>query len=70
MLMNIVVALVVRILEELGWTEFAVPTLLGLGYGVLSTGLIVGVLGSVAPPWERHLGKRRYRWRSPLALFM
>ena len=42
--MNIVVALVVRILEELGWTGFAVPTLLGLGYGVLGTGLIVGVL--------------------------
>ena len=43
-LMNIVVALVVGILEELGWTGFAVPTLLGLGYGVLRTGLIVGVL--------------------------
>jgi uncharacterized protein len=43
-LMNIVVALVVGILEELGWTGFAVPTLLGLGYSVLSTGLIVGVL--------------------------
>ena len=42
--MSIVVALVVGILEELGWTGFAVPTLLGLGYGVLSTGLIVGVL--------------------------
>ena len=43
-LMNIGVALVVGILEELGWTGFAVPTLLGLRYGVLSTGLIVGVL--------------------------
>src|SRR5215208_2338172 len=43
-LMNIEVALVVGILEELGWTGFAVPTLLGLRYGVLSTGLIVGVL--------------------------
>jgi membrane protease YdiL (CAAX protease family) len=31
-------------LEELGWTGFAVPTLLRLRYGVLSTGLIVGVL--------------------------
>ena len=30
--------------EELGWTGFAVPTLLRLRYGVLSTGLIVGVL--------------------------
>ena len=34
------------LLEELGWTGFAVPTLLGrMRYGVLSTGLIVGV------PW-------------------
>src|SRR5829696_880372 len=31
-------------LEELGWTGFAVPTLLRLRYGVLGTGLIVGVL--------------------------
>jgi uncharacterized protein len=30
--------------EELGWTGFAVPTLLRQRYGVLSTGLIVGVL--------------------------
>ena len=31
-------------LEELGWTGFAVPTLLRQRYGVLSTGLLVGVL--------------------------
>ena len=32
-------------MEELGWTGFAVPTLLRrMRYGVLSTGLIVGVL--------------------------
>jgi membrane protease YdiL (CAAX protease family) len=43
-LMSIVVALIVGIFEELGWTGFAIPTLLGLRYGVLSTGLIVGVL--------------------------
>src|SRR5215207_4306585 len=43
-LMNIVVGLIVGIFEELGWTGFAVPTLLKLRYGVLSTGLIVGVL--------------------------
>src|SRR5215203_2384281 len=43
-LMSIVVALTVGIFEELGWTGFAVPTLLKLRYGVLSTGLIVGVL--------------------------
>ncbi|HEY6712121.1 MAG TPA: CPBP family intramembrane glutamic endopeptidase [Rubrobacter sp.] len=43
-LMNIVVALIVGIFEELGWTGFAVPTLLRLRYSVLATGLIVGVL--------------------------
>jgi uncharacterized protein len=32
------------LLEELGWTGFAVPTLLRQRYGVLGTGLIVGVL--------------------------
>jgi uncharacterized protein len=42
-LMNIVVALIVGIFEELGWTGFAVPGL-RLRYGVLATGLIVGVL--------------------------
>lgn len=32
------------LLEELGWTGFAVPTLLRLRHGVLATGLFVGVL--------------------------
>ncbi|MDQ3861993.1 MAG: CPBP family intramembrane metalloprotease [Actinomycetota bacterium] len=36
--------LVTGFLEELGWTGFAVPTLLGMRYGVLGTGLIVGFL--------------------------
>ena len=35
------------LLEELGWTGFAVPTLLRLRHGVLATGLIVGVLWGV-----------------------
>ena len=36
------------LLEELGWTGFAVPTLLGrMRYGVLATGLVVGVLWGV-----------------------
>ena len=69
-LMNIVVALVIGILEELGWTGFAVPTLLGLRYGALHRSHRGGALGSVAPPWERYLGKRRYCWRSPPALFV
>src|SRR5215212_3895416 len=46
LLMGIAVGLTAGIFEELGWTGFAVPTLLRrMRYGVLSTGLIVGV------PW-------------------
>ena len=43
LLSGIVGGLVVGIFEELGWTGFAVPTL-RQRYGVLATGLIVGVL--------------------------
>ena len=43
LLTGIAVGLVAGIFEELGWTGFAVPTL-RLRYGVLGTGLIVGVL--------------------------
>jgi len=43
LLMGIAVGLVVGIFEELGWTGFAIPRL-RLRYGVLTTGLIVGVL--------------------------
>jgi uncharacterized protein len=46
LLMGIFAGLMAGIFEELGWTGFAVPTLLRrMRYGVLSTGLIVGV------PW-------------------
>jgi membrane protease YdiL (CAAX protease family) len=44
LLMGIAVGLTAGIFEELGWTGFAVPTLLRLRYGVLGAGLIVGVL--------------------------
>ena len=38
----------IGVFEELGWTGFAIPTLLRrMRYGVLSTGLIVGVLWGV-----------------------
>jgi len=37
-------------LEELGWTGFAVPTLLRQRYGALATGLLVGV------PWGVEFG--------------
>jgi uncharacterized protein len=42
-LFGIAMGLMAGIFEELGWTGFAVPTL-RLRYGVLTTGLIVGVL--------------------------
>ena len=43
LLMGMAVGLVAGIFEELGWTGLAVPTM-RLRYGVLGTGLIVGVL--------------------------
>lgn len=43
LLFGIVTALVVGVFEELGWTGFAVPRL-RLRYGILTTGIIVGVL--------------------------
>jgi membrane protease YdiL (CAAX protease family) len=49
LLLGIVGTMVGGIFEELGWTGFATPTLLRrMRYGVLSTGLIVGVLWGVA----------------------
>lgn len=43
MLIGIVSGLVVGIFEEIGWTGFAIPRM-RLRYGVLTTGLIVGLL--------------------------
>jgi membrane protease YdiL (CAAX protease family) len=43
LLVGSAVGLVVGFFEELGWTGFAVPTLRGR-YGVVTTGLIVGLL--------------------------
>ena len=49
LLLGIVGTLVGGIFEELGWTGFATSTLLRrMRYGVLTTGLIVGVLWGVA----------------------
>jgi uncharacterized protein len=47
LLMGIAVGLSAGIFEELGWTGFAVPAFLRLRYGVLVTGLIVGVMWGV-----------------------
>jgi membrane protease YdiL (CAAX protease family) len=44
LLMGIAVGLSAGIFEELGWTGFAVPTMLRMRYGVLGTGTVVGVL--------------------------
>lgn len=43
LLLGVVMGLLVGVCEELGWTGFAVPRL-RLRYGVLTTGLIVGLL--------------------------
>jgi len=43
-LSSIAAGLVVGLFEEIGWTGFAVPRLLKRGYGVLSAGLIVGLV--------------------------
>jgi uncharacterized protein len=45
LLMGYFAGLLAGIFEELGWTGFATPTLLRLRYGVLSTGVVVGL------PW-------------------
>jgi uncharacterized protein len=47
LLFGIAVGLGAGFFEELGWTGFAVPTLLKLRHGVLGTGLFVGVLWGV-----------------------
>lgn len=43
---SIIVGLMVSVLEELGWTGFAMP-ILRLRYGVLTTGLVVGLVWGV-----------------------
>jgi hypothetical protein len=43
-LAGLVAGVMFGFLEELGWTGFAVPTLLRLRHGVIATGLIVGAL--------------------------
>jgi membrane protease YdiL (CAAX protease family) len=74
LLMGIAVGLTAGIFEELGWTGFAIPTLLRMRCGVLSTGLVMGVLLGLWHLPRSFLGKRRYRrsdlpgrLRAPLA---
>ncbi|MEZ4712950.1 MAG: type II CAAX endopeptidase family protein [Caldilineaceae bacterium] len=54
LLTSVVVGLVVALCEEIGWTGFAIPQL-RRRYGVVATGLIVGVLWGAwhfPPFWE------------------
>lgn len=44
LLFSVIVGIWVGFFEEIGWMGFAATTLLGRGYGVLATGLIVGFL--------------------------
>ena len=44
LLMGIAAGLTAGVFAELCWTGFAIPTLMRLRHGVLSTGLIVGML--------------------------
>lgn len=69
LLLGLVVGLTAGIFEELGWTGFAIPRL-KLQYGVLATGVIVGVLWSawhfLVVVWG--IGERA--GAVPLAIFM
>ena len=64
---SVVAGLMIGIFEELGWMGFAVPSLLGRRYGVLGTGLIIGLLWGARhfpPTREATLPLERSRWPS------
>jgi uncharacterized protein len=67
--MGIFAGLMVGIFEELGWTGFAIPRM-KLRYGILGTGLIVGVLWGAwhFPPF--FWGSGAASGTLPLALFL
>jgi uncharacterized protein len=69
LLMGIFAGLMVGIFEELGWTGFAIPRM-KLRYGILGTGLIVGVLWGAwhFPPF--FWGSGAASGTLPLALFL
>jgi hypothetical protein len=58
------------VFEELGWTGFAVPTLLRLRHGVLGTGLIVGLLWGAWHLLQISWVSGSYSAALPLALFL
>jgi len=69
LLIGIFAGLMVGIFEELGWTGFAIPRM-KLRYGILGTGLIVGVLWGAwhFPPF--FWGSGAASGTLPLALFL
>lgn len=82
LLSAIAVGLVVGIFEELGWTGFAVPRLMRR-YGVLKTGIVVGVVWGAwhfLPFWESDtfsgalplaiLMARLFSWLPPFRILM
>jgi membrane protease YdiL (CAAX protease family) len=66
---SVVAGLIIGIFEELGWMGFAVPTLLGRRYGVLGTGLIIGLLWGVGH-FSTYLGSSAPSGALPLALLL
>jgi membrane protease YdiL (CAAX protease family) len=66
---SVVMGLLIGIFEEVGWTGFAVPTLLGRRYGVLLTGLIVGLLWG-AGHLSSYSGSNAPSGALPLALLL
>jgi membrane protease YdiL (CAAX protease family) len=66
---SVVAGLLIGIFEELGWMGFAVPTLLGRRYGVLGTGLIIGLLWG-AGHFPAYSGSNASSGALPLALLL
>jgi hypothetical protein len=65
-----IVAGLTTVFEELGWTGFAVSTLLRLRHGVLGTGLIVGLLWGAWHLLQISWVSGIYSAALPLALFL
>ena len=69
LLLGLVVGLTAGLFEEIGWTGFAIPRL-KLHYGVLTTGLIVGLLWSAWHVLVVSWGIGDRAGTIPVALFM
>jgi len=69
LLTNLVAGLVTGFLEELGWTGFAVPRLTSR-YGVLTSGLFVGILWGAWHLLSNYLGSAISAEGLPLIVFL